>query len=65
MIKPAVTKDSTPEINVKYSHVVIPAQAGIHEPVTRITCPWVPAYAGTTVFSSSAGGGLRDHESQP
>ncbi len=31
-------------------NTVIPAQAGIHEPVTRITCLWVPAYAGTTTW---------------
>jgi hypothetical protein len=34
---------------------VIPAKAGIHLSALAMTKPWVPAYAGTTLFMGKSG----------
>jgi hypothetical protein len=34
--------------------IVIPAKAGIHLSTVRAAEPWVPAFAGTTIFMGVA-----------
>jgi len=36
-------------------HTVMPAQAGSHEPLCWVRCPWVPAFAGMTSKQDDAG----------
>jgi len=39
----------------RFTHSVIPAQAGIHSSAARATGQWIPAFAGMTIEKNSPG----------